>query len=185
VPQEHIKQTVQFILLIFRETIHSGGVIPEFLIGSSTTYESSLHWVVRRVHLKETTVFSELMLSIRKLKSLHETSLLFVVVFMLMGMSELQAQDLSISQSVDNSSVAIGDNVTFTITVTNESLFDASGVVVTNSLPDGVSNVTTSGVLDAPNNLVTWNVGNVPANSSVSLDISRAIPVTSGCGTVC
>ncbi len=121
------------------------------------------------------SMLNRLVFNIHNLTFSYVTLLLFMIAFVFVGQSNLQGQDLSISQSVSNSSVAIGDNVTFTITVTNESLSDANGVVVTSSLPTGVSNVTTTGVHDTPNNLVTWNVGSVPASSSTSLDISMQI----------
>jgi len=79
--------------------------------------------------------------------------------------------DLSLSKVVDVTTAAIADEVTYTITVYNDGPNDATGVNVTDVLPDGVfyaGNYTASQGTYADS---TWTIGTVAANDSVTLDI--------------
>ena len=90
--------------------------------------------------------------------------------------------DLSLVKSVDNATPAVGDDITFTLTVTNDgsAIEAATGVVVEDQLPGGVSidpgffhpdvNVT-------PGGLITWNVGTVGIGDVEILDIPVTVNV--------
>ena len=82
--------------------------------------------------------------------------------------------DLRITKTGSPDVVAPGDNITYTITVTNGGPYSATGVVVTDILPSGVTftsatpsqgNVTESG------GTVTWDVGTLIKGSSATLKI--------------
>jgi uncharacterized repeat protein (TIGR01451 family) len=79
--------------------------------------------------------------------------------------------DLSITKTDSPDPVAQGNNVTYTITVTNNGPLAATNVVVTDNLPapqdsDFVSVTTTAGTCDRTGNTVTCNLGTLAANTS-------------------
>ena len=55
-----------------------------------------------------------------------------------------QQSDLAIAKAVDNATPNVGDNVTFTITVTNNGPDAATGVQVTDQLPAGLTYVSST-----------------------------------------
>jgi uncharacterized repeat protein (TIGR01451 family) len=82
--------------------------------------------------------------------------------------------DLELEKSVDATTALVGDNVVFTIDVTNQGPSDASGVVVTDQLPSGFIFVSAD---DANYNNVTgeWNIGNLAQGQTVSLNITATV----------
>ena len=77
--------------------------------------------------------------------------------------------DISVVKTVDNAEPAIGDMITFTITVSNEGSLDATTVEISEALPTGyeyVSSVATSGTYDE-----VAGVWSIPSVASGSLDI--------------
>ncbi|TFH10848.1 MAG: DUF11 domain-containing protein, partial [Candidatus Atribacteria bacterium] len=87
--------------------------------------------------------------------------------------------DLSLIKTVDNVSPAVGELVTFTIRVSNGPNFaDATGVVVTDTLPAGYSFVgfaTSQGTYAYTGVTSQWFVGNLPAGSSATLSITAQV----------
>ena len=85
--------------------------------------------------------------------------------------------DLALKKSIDKKIVQIGDVVTYTIKVWNESTKNATGVEVIDQLPAGVQYV--SGVASRgsyTNTTGIWTVGNVAANGdTVTLTIKAKI----------
>ncbi len=84
--------------------------------------------------------------------------------------------DLSLSKTVDIAVPPVGSNVVFTITVSNAAGYsDASAVVVSDLLPAGYRHVSddSAGAYDPGTGV--WNVGNVPAGSSATLDITATV----------
>ncbi len=84
--------------------------------------------------------------------------------------------DLALDKTVDASLAAIGDVVTFTVTVTNEGTGDATGVEVTDVLPAGVAYVggdytASMGVFDG----TTWIIGDMPVGAVETIDIMVTI----------
>lgn len=71
--------------------------------------------------------------------------------------------DLSLVKTVDNASPKRGDTVNYTITVTNSSIHEATGVEVQDLLPSGISYFNHSGGT-YDNNTGIWDVGSVAAN---------------------
>ncbi len=80
--------------------------------------------------------------------------------------------DLNISKSVDNPTPLVGQNVTFTITVTNTGPNSATAVVVADALPSGytfVSSTVTVGSFGSVNGV--WNIGALATGASATLTI--------------
>lgn len=85
--------------------------------------------------------------------------------------------DLELAKMVDNPAPNVGDDVTFTITVTNQGPSDATGITVRDLLPAGLTYVSdTAGGRYVPGTGV-WTVGPIPATGSVSVDITATVTV--------
>jgi uncharacterized repeat protein (TIGR01451 family) len=87
--------------------------------------------------------------------------------------------DLSLSKTASTATPNVGQNTTFTLTVSNAGPDAATNVIVRDQLPPGVNFVSSTpiGAYDATSGL--WTVGNVPANSSSTLQIV-VTPTTGG-----
>jgi len=79
--------------------------------------------------------------------------------------------DLEISKADSPDPVTVGDNLTYTITVTNGGPDAATNVVVTDTLPSGVTFVSASPGCVHSAGVVTCNLGNIPAGGSVTITI--------------
>ena len=84
--------------------------------------------------------------------------------------------DLSIVKTVDNSTPNVGDNVIFTLTVTNNGPSAATGVSVTDNLPSGYTYVSDNGSGAYAGGI--WTIGNLANGATVSLDITATVNAT-------
>ncbi|UCB43246.1 MAG: DUF11 domain-containing protein, partial [Dehalococcoidales bacterium] len=90
--------------------------------------------------------------------------------------------DLAITKADSPDPVIAGEELTYTVEVINNGPSDASGVVVTDTLPEGVSyvsNYPTQGTATHTAGVVTWDVGELGSGASATL----TIVVTVGSGT--
>jgi uncharacterized repeat protein (TIGR01451 family) len=93
--------------------------------------------------------------------------------------------DIEVLKVVDNPAPAQGDNVTYTITVTNNGPGDATGVIISEDLPlDGV-NLTY--VSDNPSQGTftvgtpgSWNIGNLANGQTVTLQLTVTVEIDNG-----
>jgi uncharacterized repeat protein (TIGR01451 family) len=79
--------------------------------------------------------------------------------------------DLEISKADSPDPVTVGDNLTYTITVTNRGPDAAANVVVTDTLPSGVTFVSASPGCVHVAGVVTCNLRYIPAGGSVTITI--------------
>ncbi len=82
--------------------------------------------------------------------------------------------DLSITKSDAVDPVLVGDNVTYTVTVTNNGPETAENVVMTDNLPNGISFVSANpsqGSCNQAGGLVACNLGNIINGGSVNVTI--------------
>lgn len=81
--------------------------------------------------------------------------------------------DLGVKKSVDNPTPKVGDNVTFSVTLTNAGPDDATGVVARDLLPSGLDYISATAPVGTTYNAVTgdWTVGNLANGQSTSLQI--------------
>ena len=79
-----------------------------------------------------------------------------------------QVADLSLTKTVDNGTPAVGSNVVFTLTVTNDGPSDATGVQVTDALPTGYAYVSDDGGVAYDDGTGVWTVGSLAAGSSAT-----------------
>ena len=88
--------------------------------------------------------------------------------------------DLLITKTVSNPTPTIGQNVTFTITVTNLGPTAATGVVVYDTLPSGYTVVSTKPSQGTISTGV-WTVGGLVADGSARLEVVATVKVTGAC----
>lgn len=86
--------------------------------------------------------------------------------------------DLSIAKGVSPANPTLGQNVTFTITVTNNSLTAATGVLVNDFLPSGLAWVSDNSVGAYDANTGLWTVGGLAASASATLQIVATVETT-------
>ncbi len=87
-----------------------------------------------------------------------------------------QQIDLSLTKTVDNATPAVGDNVTFTITVSNAGPDDATGVVVTDLLPTGLTFVSADeSVGTYVSGTGVWTIGELDSGASATLTIVATV----------
>ena len=84
--------------------------------------------------------------------------------------------DIDVGKTISSVSPPVGSQVTFTVTATNRGPSPATGVVVTDQLPDGfsfVSATASQGTYDE--SAGTWSVGNLPATGTALLSITARV----------
>ncbi len=87
--------------------------------------------------------------------------------------------DLSVVKTVDNATPTVGQQVVFTIVVTNNGSFDATGVVVEDLLQSGytlISSSTSTGTYSAVTGI--WTIGSLNNGDSESMTITATVNVS-------
>jgi len=87
----------------------------------------------------------------------------------------IAVSDLEISKTVDNLTPFVGSNVVFTITVTNNGLSDATGVEVTDALPDGYAYVSDDATGAYNSTTGRWVIGDIANATSATLNITAFV----------
>ena len=77
--------------------------------------------------------------------------------------------NLKVSKSVNVTEAYVGDDIKFTITVTNNGLSDATIVKIEDMLPDSVKFVSANGTYTNVGQKVVWTIDKIPMNSSVDV----------------
>ena len=85
------------------------------------------------------------------------------------------SSDLVMAKVVDNPGANVGDNVTFTLTVTNNGPSDATGVAVSDLLPSGYTYVSDDGAGAYVSGTGVWTVGNLVATATATLNITATV----------
>jgi uncharacterized repeat protein (TIGR01451 family) len=88
------------------------------------------------------------------------------------------AADLSLTKTVDVSNPRVGTNVVFTITVHNSGPSSASGVTVSDVLPNGFQYVSDDSGGNYDTTSGTWTVGSLPNGSDAVLKITATVLAT-------
>lgn len=83
--------------------------------------------------------------------------------------------DLELTKDVDPASVSVGDQTTFTISVINQGPDGATGVVVTDTLPDGVTYVSHTGSNSYDPASGVWTIGNLANGVSTSMTLTVTV----------
>ncbi|MGE5834243.1 MAG: DUF11 domain-containing protein, partial [Acidobacteriota bacterium] len=97
--------------------------------------------------------------------------------FVLLAPADAQAQaDLALTKTVSNATPNVGNQITFTITLTNNGPASAGGVTVTDLLPPGltfVSATPSQGTYVSATGL--WSVGTIASGASTTLGIVATV----------
>ncbi|MEM6648058.1 MAG: SdrD B-like domain-containing protein, partial [Bacteroidota bacterium] len=90
-----------------------------------------------------------------------------------------QKIDLELTKSVDDPAPQLGDQVLFTLDLSNVSAVDATGVEVVDTVPAGLSivsvNSTSTGSANFVNQTLTWTVGDLDAGASATLTFFASV----------
>jgi uncharacterized repeat protein (TIGR01451 family) len=87
-----------------------------------------------------------------------------------------QSADLELAAAVDNAKPAVGDEITFTITLTNNGPQDATGVTVNDELPANLSSVTVTPSTGTYSTATgDWVVGALASGDSETLEIHATV----------
>jgi choice-of-anchor A domain-containing protein/uncharacterized repeat protein (TIGR01451 family)/TQXA domain-containing protein len=85
--------------------------------------------------------------------------------------------DLSLVKTVDNNNPEDGDQVTFTIEVTNSGPQKATGVKVQDFLPEGLNFISASPSNEYDDNTGIWTIGEIASGATKSLTITVLVDV--------
>lgn len=92
-----------------------------------------------------------------------KSALLFVVLFFFLSFNASAQADLSIEKTVDNPNPKVGEEITFTITITNSGPQTATGVQITDQVRSGYTNIINiSNGGNTVDNEVVWSDLTVP-----------------------
>jgi uncharacterized repeat protein (TIGR01451 family) len=123
----------------------------------------------------------------RTIKNTIEIGFLLVLLalpFVLSGCGTKKA-NLGITNTVDKTAVSVGDQVTYTITLTNNGSVNATGITVTDALPVGVTYVSSSASQGSYDNSTgIWTVGNLDNKASAKLTITADVAKEAGVQTI-
>ena len=109
------------------------------------------------------------------LKSLRLVTL--VQIILIMSYAGLNGQtDLAITKSVNLTTAEVGDPVTFTVDVINESTADATNVVVTDAVPAGTTFLSSGGA-GTYDGVSQWTMASIPAGTTASFTVEVTIDV--------
>jgi uncharacterized repeat protein (TIGR01451 family) len=98
------------------------------------------------------------------------------VVMNVIGDPVASEADLAITMVAGSTApVVLGSTVNFTLEVSNAGPADATGVVVTDTLPSGLSFVSSTCAATAAGQVVTWNVGALANGASTSCSLSARV----------
>ncbi|MEL4308908.1 PKD domain-containing protein [Joostella sp. CR20] len=88
--------------------------------------------------------------------------------------------DLSLSKTVNTTTPNVGETITFTLTITNESDVDATGVTVEDYIPAGyaVKTINNSGLKQG--NTIIWRDFAVPAGNSLTASVTAEVLAPTG-----
>ncbi len=84
--------------------------------------------------------------------------------------------DLELTKVVDNAEPLVGDNIVYTVTITNQGTLDTTGVTVADELPSGlayVSDVPSVGTYNAGNGV--WTIGALANGATETLEITATV----------
>jgi uncharacterized repeat protein (TIGR01451 family) len=95
--------------------------------------------------------------------------------------SQIVDPDIAVTQNVSNNTPVKGDTMTMTITVVNNGPDDATGVQITDNIPQGLTLLTAAasdGTYDSQTGV--WNIGDLNINETATLTLTVKVNADSG-----
>uniref|UniRef100_UPI000830CBCE DUF11 domain-containing protein n=1 Tax=Pseudotamlana agarivorans TaxID=481183 RepID=UPI000830CBCE len=92
----------------------------------------------------------------------------------------IQSADLSLDKSISTAVASVGDNVVFTLTVTNSGPDEATNVQVFEHIPSGYTYQSDDGGGNYNATSGIWNVGSIPSGDDETLNITVSVNAPSG-----
>ncbi|NJN75624.1 MAG: DUF11 domain-containing protein, partial [Synechococcaceae cyanobacterium RL_1_2] len=89
-----------------------------------------------------------------------------------------QQADLSLTKTVDNASPALGQNIVYTVVVTNSGPNDATNVAVTDQLPAGLTYVSDDSAGAYNSGTGVWTIGTIANGNNATLNITATVTVS-------
>ncbi|MGB7713314.1 MAG: hypothetical protein WBL95_27915 [Microcoleus sp.] len=90
-----------------------------------------------------------------------------------------QSADLSVSKIANADTVTVGNNITYTITVTNKGTSNAKEVTLADTLPEGVEFISASvNPTQKSGNKLTFNLGNLNNGEAKTINVTVTPPIT-------
>jgi gliding motility-associated-like protein/uncharacterized repeat protein (TIGR01451 family) len=90
----------------------------------------------------------------------------------------IPVSNIVVTKTVDELKPFVGNDVVFTITVTNNGPSDATGVFATDKLANGYTYVSDNGLGAFNSNTGVWTIGNLANGDTVKLEITANVNVT-------
>jgi uncharacterized repeat protein (TIGR01451 family) len=83
------------------------------------------------------------------------------------------------STNCDNAGLAVGDQITYQIKVTNTGSVNINNLRITDTFDDkklnNITNISNSGILNSTNGTITWNLGTLNANQDITVSFDATI----------
>ena len=90
----------------------------------------------------------------------------------------LRESDMAMEKSVNNSKPDVGDEITFTLTVTNNGPHDATGIIITDTVPAGFTIGTINNNGTATGNIITWTTPKLAKDEVISVNFTATVNKT-------
>ena len=100
------------------------------------------------------------------------------------ALGAIEEADLSIAKSDNPDPVIAGNNLLYTVTVTNNGPSDAQNVVVTDTLPAGVTFVATNGCAESPGGVPVCSLGTIAAGATDQYSIGVTVDADTLTGNI-
>src|SRR5690606_28161934 len=88
--------------------------------------------------------------------------------------------DINVSKTQNVSSAFPGDMITYTIKIDNLGDYTATGIVVTDTLPQGTILVEMNPMGTVNGDVITWNITSLTSGESISLELKVMITAEEG-----
>jgi uncharacterized repeat protein (TIGR01451 family) len=91
------------------------------------------------------------------------------------------APSLSLTKDTPTTTVVSGDTITYTLSYFNSGTAEATGVIITDTLPQGTTFSSCTGGCSQSGNTITWTIASIPANTGGSVTLTVTVVDPTSC----